>query len=24
VWPSDHYGVLGEMEIVPHSQSSRP
>jgi endonuclease/exonuclease/phosphatase family metal-dependent hydrolase len=24
LWPSDHYGVLGEMVIVPRSQSARP
>jgi endonuclease/exonuclease/phosphatase family metal-dependent hydrolase len=23
LWPSDHYGVLGEMVIVPRSQSAR-
>jgi endonuclease/exonuclease/phosphatase family metal-dependent hydrolase len=24
LWPSDHYGVLGEMVIVPLSQSAQP
>jgi endonuclease/exonuclease/phosphatase family metal-dependent hydrolase len=24
LWPSDHYGVLGEMVLVPRSQSTRP
>jgi endonuclease/exonuclease/phosphatase family metal-dependent hydrolase len=24
LWPSDHYGVLGELAIVPHTHSSRP
>jgi endonuclease/exonuclease/phosphatase family metal-dependent hydrolase len=24
LWPSDHYGVFGEMAIVPRSRSARP